>query len=67
LKPAFVHHPGYDIRIPLIGRLHPFDGRKFSRAHALARRLIGERCIDWTEAPALAASDEALLRVHLPD
>ena len=66
MKPVFVHHPGYDIVLPLIGRLHPFDGRKFSRAHALACETIGPRCREWTERPAEGVSEQALLRVHTP-
>lgn len=66
MKPVFVHDPGYDISLPLIDRFHPFDGRKFSRAHALACQLMGERCQAWTESPGAAAGDEALLRVHTP-
>ena len=66
MKPVFVHDPGYDIRLPLVDRLHPFDGRKFSRAHALARQLIGERCQALTESPGAPVDDAALLRVHTP-
>lgn len=64
---ALVYSRDYDISLPGLDWLHPFDGRKFSRAWERVRTLTQGRCeriLLCPEAP-IAMSD--LLRVHSSD
>ena len=64
---ALVYSADYDTSLPGLDWLHPFDGRKFSRAWSRACTLTGgacERILLRPEAP-IAMSD--LLRIHSPD
>lgn len=46
-----VHHPRYDIHVPLLGWLHPFDGRKFSRARSKIESRTSTLDIRSPQAP----------------
>jgi histone deacetylase 11 len=60
-----VYSPRYDIALPLIGRLHPFDGRKYSRAWGLLEAYFGSDALQpLTVAPAGPAAEGELLRIH---
>jgi histone deacetylase 11 len=67
VDPRIVYSPGYDIHYFGLERLHPFDGRKFSRAWRCARRLIGPELERRTLRPRRPISREQLLAVHTPD
>jgi len=64
LKPVLVYAPGYDLSLPGFDRLHPFDGRKFSRAWSIIEQRLGPALADCWDRPAQPASDADLLRVH---
>jgi len=64
LKPLLVYAPGYDLSLPGFDRLHPFDGRKFSRAWKVVRARLGAAADRHREEPAQPASDADLMRVH---
>ncbi len=66
MTPVLVHSPGYDLSLPGLDWLHPFDGRKFSRAWRLVESQLGTRAAAIRVRPAAPASDAALLRVHAP-
>lgn len=62
-----VYSPRYDLTLYGLERLHPFDGRKYSRAWGRIAEAVGDRLADlWdeTEAPV---TDDRLLLVHSQD
>lgn len=60
-----IYRPDYDLRYHGLEKLHPFDGRKYSRAYALLQESLGaERIAAMTLAPGAAVSDETLQRLH---
>jgi histone deacetylase 11 len=67
LTPAFVYSPRYDISMYGLERLHPFDGRKYSRAWKLVSSRLGEEAKRYWHEPKFAAQSEDLLRVHTPE
>lgn len=64
VNPWVVYSPGYDMHLFGLERLHPFDGRKFSRAWREARKVLGEVLQRRTTKPAREASLAELLTVH---
>jgi len=64
LKAFLVYAPGYDLSLPGFDQLHPFDGRKFSRAWKLVEQRIGTALQQCWELPSAPAGDAELLRVH---
>jgi len=66
LKPALVYSPAYDLKLFGLEKLHPFDGRKFSRAWALVERRLGRELASVARRPDAEVSDQDLLRVHTP-
>ena len=60
---TLVYSPHYDLGVPALEGLHPFDGRKFSRAFAELRRRLGDLA-DRSVAPPAPASDADLRLVH---
>jgi histone deacetylase 11 len=66
VKPVLVYSPGYDISLFGLDRLHPFDGRKFSRAWSLVRDRLGVDVERVWERPAAPVEDEVLLGIHTP-
>jgi len=60
----FVYSPEYDISFPLIDRLHPFDGRKYSRAWNLSLQSVGIKLQKLTSTPEMPIGDEVLALVH---
>ena len=54
MKPVLVYSLGYDISLFGLDRLHPFDGRKFSRAWQLIEARIGAQAGQAWERPAAA-------------
>jgi histone deacetylase 11 len=67
LKTLLVHASGYDFSLPGLDRLHPFDGRKFSRALSIIRQRLGPQMAQHSEELREPASDVDLLRVHTPE
>jgi histone deacetylase 11 len=61
---ALVYSPDYDISLPGLDWLHPFDGRKFSRAWTLLGKLSHGACEQVLLRPHAPIATEDLLRVH---
>ena len=59
-----IYSPKYDLTLYGLERLHPFDGRKYSRAWRRVTASLGERALALLEAPDGPVSDERLRRVH---
>jgi histone deacetylase 11 len=59
-----VYSPDYDLSLPGVDWLHPFDGRKYSQAWALVEAALGAGLAGLWDRPAAAVSQEALLLVH---
>ena len=66
LDPRIVYTPGYDLTFLGLERLHPFDGRKASRAWRAAQRTLGPTLAQRTLRPARPMAREQLLAVHTP-
>ncbi|MCC7360172.1 MAG: histone deacetylase [Anaerolineales bacterium] len=66
VDPRIVCTPGYDLTFLGLERLHPFDGRKASRAWRAARRRLGAALDQRTLRPTLPLTREQLLAVHTP-
>jgi histone deacetylase 11 len=66
VKPVLVYAPGYDLSLPGFDRLHPFDGRKFSRAWKLIEKRVGPALATCWDSPAGPVDDVDLLRIHTP-
>ncbi len=64
---CLIHSPGYDLTLYGLERLHPFDGRKYSRARGRILAALGERTDDLWEEPAAPVSDDDLRLVHTQD
>jgi histone deacetylase 11 len=64
LDPRVIYSPGYDIYFLGFEQLHPFDGRKYSRAWRAARRSVGPGLEARTLRPPHPIEWERLLRVH---
>lgn len=67
MNAALVFSPDYDISLPGLDWLHPFDGRKFSRAWARLGQLSGGACEQALLRPAAPIATDDLLRVHTRD
>ena len=64
MRAHFVYSKNYDISFGWPGRLHPFDGTKFSKAWNLVRTKFKDRLNDsWIE-PHIPVSDQLLLTIH---
>lgn len=61
MKASLVYSPAYDMYFPGFSWLHPFDGRKFSRAWSVIRSRGGDVPRLEPDGPV---TDEILLRVH---
>lgn len=59
-----IYSPGYDLTLYGLERLHPFDGRKFSRAWSLITRTLGSAAADCWDEPAAPVSADRLRLVH---
>lgn len=65
MTPLLVYSPEYDVSLPGLDWLHPFDGRKFSRAWKLIRSASsGASCERFWQQPDGPVADADLLRVH---
>jgi histone deacetylase 11 len=60
----YIYSPGYDISLPCISRLHPFDGKKYSKAAKILKHNLGGKYTDLVSPPTCMASDETLLNIH---
>jgi histone deacetylase 11 len=67
MNASLVYSPGYDLYFPGFSWLHPFDGRKFSRAWARIEAGAGEAAARLRVQPEAPVPDETLLRVHTRD
>jgi len=61
---ALVYSPNYDISLPGLDWLHPFDGRKFSRAWTRLGALSRGTCDQVLLCPEAPIATSDLLRVH---
>ena len=59
-----IYSPGYDLTLYGLERLHPFDGRKFSRAWSLITRALGGAPTDRWDEPAAEVSADRLRLAH---
>ena len=66
VDPRIVYSPGYDLAFLGLERLHPFDGRRASRAWRAARRTLGAALDRRTLRPAQPITQTQLLAVHSP-
>ncbi|MBM4423897.1 MAG: histone deacetylase [Chloroflexi bacterium] len=64
VEPVVVYSPDYDLSLWGIERLHPFDGRKFSRAWRETHRVIGDTLARRTIRPPRPAERHELLAIH---
>lgn len=64
MTPRLVYSPDYDLTLYGLERLHPFDGRKYSRAWGRIQSALGDRATALVEAPEAPVSDDRLLLVH---
>jgi len=64
IDPVVIYSPGYDLHLMGLERLHPFDGRKFSRAWRMAHKSIGNRMRQRTLQPPRPVQREELLTIH---
>lgn len=64
MNAALVYSPDYDISLPGLDWLHPFDGRKFSRAWARLGSLSHGACEKVLLRPDAPIATSDLLRVH---
>jgi histone deacetylase 11 len=64
INPRVIFSPAYDIHLFGLERLHPFDGRKFSKSWRAARLILGERLESRTLKPDRQISVDELLTVH---
>jgi histone deacetylase 11 len=64
VEPLVVYSPDYDFHLFGLERLHPFDGRKFSKAWREANRRLGERLKQHLLRPDRPLTDDELLTVH---
>lgn len=62
--PIVIYSPEYDFHLFGLERLHPFDGRKFSKAWQEAYRQIGEPLRRQTIRPTQPLAARDLLAVH---
>lgn len=64
VEPRIVYAPGYDLDLLGLERLHPFDGRRATRAWRAARRSLGPALDARTLRPAEPSTPTQLLTVH---
>jgi histone deacetylase 11 len=64
VDPVVIYTPQYDLHLMGLEKLHPFDGRKFSRAWLTAYKSIGSRLKQRTFQPPRPAECDELLTVH---
>ena len=64
MTPRLVFSPKYDLTLYGLERLHPFDGRKYSRAWGRISGALGEKAAALLEAPQAQVTDDRLLLVH---
>ena len=64
MNAALVYSPDYDISLPGLDWLHPFDGRKFSRAWTRLGALSRGTCEQVLLRPEAPIATNDLLRVH---
>ncbi len=64
MTPRLVYSPKYDLTLYGLERLHPFDGRKYSRAWKRIQAALGDRADAFVEKPEEPVSDDRLRLVH---
>jgi histone deacetylase 11 len=64
MNAELVYSPSYDLALPGLSWVHPFDGRKFSRAWEVLRSRLGDALEGRRLAPDAPVPDASLLRVH---
>lgn len=67
MPPSLIYTPHYDLHFMGIEKLHPFDGRKYSRAWQLLYNKHGQKLRDITQAPTRPATRAELQLAHHPD
>ncbi len=66
IRPVVIYSPRYDISFGILDRLHPFDGRKYSRAWQYAHERLGDQLVKATIRPPKPVIRRDLLQVHTP-
>jgi histone deacetylase 11 len=64
VDPAVLYSPDYDLHLMGLERLHPFDGRKYSRAYRAALKSLGDKLKHRTIRPARPIETPELLTIH---
>ena len=64
MKSKFIYAPEYDFSLFGIEKLHPFDGKKYSKAWQMLSNEIGTELNNAWIRPRSPISDEELLIVH---
>lgn len=64
MSAVLVYSRRYDFSLLGLERLHPFDGRKFSRAWAIIQDRLGAELGRYWQEPTAPAVETDLLRVH---
>ena len=62
--PKIVYCPAYDFKLFGLERLHPFDGKKFSRIWINLKQRLGVSLAQFTLSPKAPVSRDVLQRVH---
>jgi len=64
MMPCFVYSEKYDFPIPGVGKLHPFDARKYSKAWKLLADEIGDALQSLWIEPKEQIAEKLLLTIH---
>ncbi|MCH8497999.1 MAG: histone deacetylase [Marinobacter sp.] len=63
--PSLLYSPNYDISLPGLDFLHPFDGKKYSKALQIVRKALGDATVaDHLHIVERGVSDEELAAGH---
>jgi len=64
IEPTVIYSPEYDLHLFGLERLHPFDGRKYSKSWRAVEQQVGERLRQRTVRPDRPITNAELLTVH---
>ena len=67
MRTVLIYSPDYDLHFMGIEKLHPFDGRKYSRAWNVLFKKYGQSLRGQTIKPDYPATRDDLLLAHHPD
>lgn len=66
-QPTIIFSPRYDIHFWGLEKIHPFDGRKYSRAWREARQRLGDTLVKQTIQPPAPLRHAEMLTAHTAD